>query len=306
MTSDRAVAIAAALMLVGGPLLQGGLGLIRTSRAPTGADGDATTRRGWTPTILSALLYTLAFNLTFLIQELFLVLPKAFTPGLRPTLFHNNHRWDGENDLASLFQGTGVVAIFLTGAACALMLRRARGRSTAFRLWLFWMAYCGFFMALPQVVIGAVSARSDMGMAMGYLGLGPPTKLAAALAALVTIPLIALALTDPLLGLAADENAIRDAKARTQFVFRIATAPALLALPLIFAFRVPREWVEVVMVPVVVSLIGIAWIQAGAWRVTDARSTGRPIVGGIARPLGAVLLLLLVFQLLLRPGIRFY
>jgi len=29
------------------------------------------------------LLYTLAFNLTFLIQELFLVLPKALIPGVR-------------------------------------------------------------------------------------------------------------------------------------------------------------------------------------------------------------------------------
>jgi hypothetical protein len=32
----------------------------------------------------STLLYTLAFNLTFFIQELFLVVPKALTPGLRP------------------------------------------------------------------------------------------------------------------------------------------------------------------------------------------------------------------------------
>jgi len=36
----------------------------------------------WKLTSASALIYTLAFNLIFFIQELFLVLPKAFTPGL--------------------------------------------------------------------------------------------------------------------------------------------------------------------------------------------------------------------------------
>ena len=45
----------------------------------------------WRQTVSSALLYTLAYNLTFFIQELFLVLPKALTPGLHPTLLHNNH-----------------------------------------------------------------------------------------------------------------------------------------------------------------------------------------------------------------------
>jgi hypothetical protein len=37
-------------------------------------------------TLSSALLYSLAFNLTFFIQELLLVVPKALTPGLHPTL----------------------------------------------------------------------------------------------------------------------------------------------------------------------------------------------------------------------------
>ena len=68
-------------------------------------------RPTWRLPIASALLYTLAYNLTFFIQELFLVVPKALTPGLRPTLFHNNHTWQGDHPLASLFQGTGALAI---------------------------------------------------------------------------------------------------------------------------------------------------------------------------------------------------
>src|SRR4030095_6048469 len=107
-----------------------------------------TSRPSWRLAICSGLLYTLAFNLTFFIQELFLVLPKALTPGLRPTLFHNNHSWEGEHPLASLFQGTAALASLLTGMAGALLLRRGAGRSLAIRLFLIWMTYNGFFQAL--------------------------------------------------------------------------------------------------------------------------------------------------------------
>ena len=83
----------------------------------------------------------------------------------------------------------------------------------------------------------------------------------------------------------------------------------MLALPVIFLFRIPREWTEVVMVPVAITLVGLLWIQAGAWRARkDAinASVPQPRPESIAWPLAAVLALLLLFQLLLRPGIRFY
>ena len=57
------------------------------------------------------------------------MLPKALTPGVRPTLFHNNHGWEGENPLTSLFQGTGALAILLSGVVCALLLQRRSPRS---------------------------------------------------------------------------------------------------------------------------------------------------------------------------------
>src|SRR6202020_3195568 len=97
----------------------------------------------WELAITSALLYALAFNLVFFIQELFLVLPKALTPGLRPTLFHNNHRWEGENPLVGLLQGTGALAILITGLICAFLLKRRVGRSSAARLFLVWMIFNG-------------------------------------------------------------------------------------------------------------------------------------------------------------------
>jgi hypothetical protein len=41
----------------------------------------------------SLLLCALAFNLTFFWQELWLVIPKALTPGPHPVLYHNDHGW---------------------------------------------------------------------------------------------------------------------------------------------------------------------------------------------------------------------
>jgi hypothetical protein len=297
------VGIAVVLTLLVGPVLLGLRGWVR-SRGEA-ADHPATPPR-WTVTITSALLYALAFNLTFFIQELFLVLPKALTPGLRPTLFHNNHRWEGEHPLASLFQGTGVLAILITGGACALLLRKRPPRSPTVRLFLVWMTYQGFFQTLPQVVIGAISPRSDVGMAMDYLRLGATVRAGAAVVALAAIPPIALWLARSLLALAEDPAAIANGWARTGYIFRVATVPALIAIPLIIAFRVPRELIEVVMPPLVATVIGIAWVQAGAWRVVAARTGAGLAAMSPVYPLALLVTLLLVFQLVLRPGVPFF
>lgn len=304
MTTGSLIGIAALVIVVAGPMLLGLAGWFQTRRASAGA-GRAIAWE-WKLTIVSSLLYVLAFNLTFLIQELALVLPKAFTPGLRPTLFHNNHSWDGTHPLAALFQGTGALATLLTGVACAVLLRRGADKSVARRLFLFWMAYSGVFMALPQVVIGALSDRSDVGMAMGYVELGTAGKAIAALLALAAIPLAAVWIGKLLLTHVEGQEQATDAKGRKTFIFRSATLPGMLALPMILLFRVPREWIEVLLVPTMVTAVGLAWIQAGAWRV-GAQATGNGMaVDSISRPLVAVLCLLLIFQVLLRPGIRFY
>jgi hypothetical protein len=300
------IAIAVALALLVAPLLLGLRGLLATRRAPPGAEGGPAAPWNWRLTITSARLYALAFNLIFFTQELFLVLPKALTPGLHPILFHNNHTWAGDNPLANLLQGTGALAILATGVGCVLILRRMRTSSATVRLLLVWVAYNGFFQSLPQVVIGAVEPQNDVGMAMDYLGLGTGAKLVAAFAALAVMPAVALWLRRPLLSLAADPADIADSGARSRFVFRVATLPALAAILLIVPFRVPRGLIEVVAVPVVVTVVGIAWLQAGAWRASAVKAEGAPGPVPISYPLAALLILLLVFQLLLRPGIRFY
>jgi hypothetical protein len=300
------VGAAALSVLVVAPLFLAVRGITTARQLPTDALTKPAAPWDWKFTIISALLYALAFNLTFLIQELFLVLPKAFTPGLRPTLFHNNHRWEGDNPLASLFQGTGALASIACGFVCVLLLKHRPSRFASLRLFLIWMVFNCFFMSLPQIAVGAVNPKNDLGMAMDYLQLRAPVKMAAAVLALLAIPVVALWLRGPILGLAESSERISDPRARSEFVFRVATLPCVAAILLIIPFRVPRDWIEVVMVPAIVTVIGISWIQAGAWAFNGAKIAGATSPKSTALPLSAYLILLFIFQCVLRPGIRFF
>lgn len=294
---------AAALTIVAAPLALGIAGAVSARRAH---GVRAPIAGGWRSTAASTLLCVLAFNLTFFIQELFLVLPKALTPGLRPTLYHNNHSWEGTNPLAGLFQGTGALATLAVGLFCLWRLGRPRERSDGTRLFLYWMAYCGCFMALPQVVIGSLSPGSDVGMAMSYLHFGETARVCAGLLALGLMPVIALQFRRPALELAQVHEYIEGPGPRARFTFRVITLPALLATALVIPFRVPRELIEVLVVPLLVLLSGIPWVQAGAWRVREVKANGSSTAPPLAYLFAAVLGLLLIFQLVLRPGIRFY
>jgi hypothetical protein len=258
------------------------------------------------PIINSALLYASAFSVIFFVQELFLVLPKALTPGLYPTLLHNNHNWHGENPLARLFQGTGALATVISALLCAVWLSRRPPRSATLQLFLIWLIYHGCFEALPQVIIGAFLPQNDVGMAMNYLQLSATTKYVAATLAFIAIVTIAISLTKPLLALAQSPAEIDTPGKRMGFIFFIATLPAFIGTLLIFPHRVPGAIDQVYIVPIGVMVIGMFWIQASAWRVTTARAGELAPMRSIAYPLAAWVILLLIFQLILRPGIPFY
>ena len=63
--------------------------------------------------INSAVLYALAFNIIFFIQELFLALGKRWL-GLKAILYHYNHYWEGTHPMESLAQGYGAAAILVS------------------------------------------------------------------------------------------------------------------------------------------------------------------------------------------------
>ena len=282
-----------------GLLLPWGIALTRRLRLPD--EDSAKGSVDWRAAVHSVLAYVFAFNLTFFIQEVFLVLPKAMVPGLHPTLYHNNHNWTGEAAIADLFQGTGALAILVTGLAFAWIAAR-QARPT---LLILWLAFHGLFQSLPQFVVGAITAGNDVGQAYDYLRLGAAGEIALALAALAAMPIAGLFLGRRFLATAWDERQVGSARGRYGFLLRIAGLPALAAIPIIILFRVPRELIEVLLPPVLVPLFGFAWLQLAA-----IRPGGKPGADGAAPSrilplLAACAALLAFFQLVLRPGVPF-
>jgi hypothetical protein len=255
---------------------------------------------GWRPFFHSLLAYVLAFNLTFFIQELFLVLPKALVPGLRPTLFHNNHDWTGDAPIAELFQGTGALAILVSGLAFAWLVSR-QDRPGLLPLW---MAFHGLFQSFPQFVVGAIEPGNDMGRAYDYLGIGMIGETALALTALAAMPVAGLWLGRQFVRSAWEGAPVASQRTRFGFLLRMAGFPALAAIPIIILYRVPRELIEVVASPVLVPLFGYGWMQLAAFRPSDLVGKGRR-PEALGPLLAAALILLALFQLVLRPGIPF-
>lgn len=257
-------------------------------------------RMGWQPIVHSTLAFVLAFNLTFFIQELFLVLPKSMVPGLTATLYHNNHDWTGSDPVAELYQGTGCIAILVSGLVFSLIASH-QVRPSFFILW---MAFNGLFQALPQFIVGAIIAGNDMGRAYDYLGIGMVGETALALAALAAMPVAGVWLGRQFLAAAWEQGQLGSFCCRFAFLLRMAGLPTLAALPIIILFRVPREFIEVVAPPILVPMFGYGWMQIAAFCPGAASARGaRP--QNVVAPLISAAALLAIFQLVLRPGITF-
>jgi len=256
-------------------------------------------------TLVSTILYALALNLVFITQELFLVIPKALTPGLHPVLFHNNHDWTGHNPLAELEQGTGALVILLVGLAAIWTLKRRPPASPTWRLFLAWVAFSALFQSLPQVVVGGVLPANDVGRAMTFLGLGPVTIILAVLLALWAMANAGTWLPRAFLTLAADPAEVTTRQARSWLMLRAAALPGVLGTGLVIPFRLPGSWDQTILVPVAVAILGLAWVQASAWRADPLAVDlpARPL--RVAWPALVLLAVFALFQLVLRPGIAF-
>jgi hypothetical protein len=297
-SADVVLALAAAFLAL--PVLGSLIALVRSPR-PSGprAAWD------WRLSLDSALAYALAFSIQFFVQELFLVVPKALTPGLKPTLFHNNHDWTGTNPLAELFQGTGALATVVVGLSFMVWVTRRPPRSRGLRLFAIWMALLGLLEALPQVLIGTVIPQNDVGRAMTYLGFPEGVKIGGSVTATVAMAL-ACGLVVPLLLTLAPGSETQDARGRARTILRFAVLPALAAVALIVPFRLPGAPIEILFPPVVATLAAATWLQGWSW--IAPRAPADPARPGWSTPilLAALGLLLAVFHLLLRPGVEFF
>jgi hypothetical protein len=247
----------------------------------------------------SVLLCALAFNLVFLWQETWLVIPKALTPGLHPILFHNNHEWTGDVPIAELLQGSGAAATLAIGLAFTAILAMRPGGSATTRLFCFWMGFQGLSQSLTQLAAGTVLPGNDVGRALTYLGLNEAGRLA-----LLPVVVVGLAASGILLARLFPAET-PEARVQPAPGIRLVALSAILSVVLIVPFRIPRSPIETTLIPLIVNLIGAGWTSLGFALAAGDRAPGAPARSRIAWPAVGLLALLLFFQLVLRRGISF-
>ena len=247
----------------------------------------------------SVLLCAIAFNLVFFWQELWLVIPKALTPGLHPVLFHNDHDWTGDAPIAELLQGSGAVATLAVGAIFAAILAARSGLGQGMRLFCFWMAFQGISQSFTQLAVGTMVPGNDVGRALTYLGAGQEARIAltVATAAALAVSGVILARLFP--------AELPDGRVHPSTGTSVILASAFLSVILIIPFRVPRSPIETTLIPLLVNLVGAGWTTLGFAGAPAGAKPAEPARTGSLVPVLCLGALLLVFQLLLRPGIRF-
>jgi hypothetical protein len=258
---------------------------------------------GWKLTLNSAVLYALAFNIIFFIQELFLALGKYWL-GLKAVLYHNNHNWYGNHPQESLAQGYGAVAILVSAVIFTIVFFAMRKSQSWLKLFVFWLAYQGFMQSLPQFATVLIASETDTGQAFTYLGWNATTGYVLMFISVGLIIGISMASSRYVLELAPKTVNTDDAYKRFSYLFRGAFLPGIIGIILIFPFRIMP--LDRAIAPVLVTLISVPWLFAHAWRVKNAPRNDNDVNHKVlAVPVVLLVILLVIFQLVLAPGVVF-
>jgi hypothetical protein len=256
----------------------------------------------WPLIINSAVLYALAFNIIFFIQELFLALGKRWL-GLKAYLYHNNHNWDGSHPMESLAQGYGAVAILITGIICLAVARSIKGNTGWLQLLFLWMAFQGFAQSLPQFITATTARDTDTGQAFTYLGISDTAGIFIMVAGILIMLYICSLFSKYLLQLAPSKNYTDNASSRFAYLFRIALITSLIGIVLIIPFRI-MPW-DRAIAPVAVTFISIPMVFANAWKIKPQETINNDVNKKICvLPVILLVILLLIFQLILAKGVE--
>ncbi|WP_430817591.1 hypothetical protein [Carboxylicivirga sp. RSCT41] len=287
----------AALLI--GPLLWGVFNLFKYK------DVSVPKPHNWCYTMInSAVMYAIAFNLIFFLQELFLVLGKKAL-GLTAFLYHNNHTWEGEHPMVLLMQGSGAASIFLIGVICIVIYRLIINSQSNLKIVVLWLAFHGLIQSLPQVTIAYLAPHTDVGEALiAYLNLSKTTLIAMSITAVIAIVVICGWFSRQLLNIASEDVSLMKAKEKLKYIRFIAVGPALIGSILIVPFRIPP--INQAITPFIVFAVSIPWVWSSAAVAKPIRNTSNRINEKIHwGPIVFFIVLLLFFQLVLAPGVKF-
>ena len=282
------------------PLIWGLYGFFKTR---SGSNKTLTTdrRSGVILIINSAVLYALAFNIIFFIQELFLALGKRWL-GLKAVLYHNNHNWEGSHPMESLAQGYGAAAIFVTGLICLFFANRTKQSSHWTHLFLLWLAFQGLVQSIPQFITAKVAADTDTGQAFTYLGIGEGLGFIISIAGIIAMLYTAVLFSKYLVRLSPSIDLVSTASGRFGYLFRIALLASVVRVILIIPFR-SMPW-DRALAPVMVTLISIPMVFAHGWKAKISNTINSDVNKKIVIvPITLLLILLLIFQLILAKGV---
>jgi len=258
----------------------------------------------YTTMINSSVLYAIAFNLIFFLQELFLVLGKKAL-GLEAILYHNNHNWEGEHPMTLLMQGSGALAIFLIGLICLAIFHFLKNSKSIWKLFVLWLAFHGLVQSLPQVAVAYLDPSTDVGEALvGYLNLSQPLHIILALSSIIAIAMVNIWFSRQLLEFVSNDVDLNNPKAKFMYIRFIAVGAAIIGSLLIVPFRIPP--IGQAITPFIIFVFSIPWIWASATVSKHIRRTSNRINENIYwSPIVFLVLLLIFFQLVLAPGVEF-
>ena len=283
------------------PLIWGLYGFFKTRGEEKDISPIQETKPGFV-ILNSSVLYALAFNIIFFIQELFLALGKRWL-GLKATLYHNNHNWEGSHPMESLAQGYGAAAIFITGLICLLLANRTKRSSHWIHLFFLWLAFQGLAQSIPQFITAKIAPDTDTGQAFTYLGIGEGFGTLISIAGIIAMLYTGVLFSKYLLRLSPSAELIRTAPERFGYLFHIALMASVAGIILIIPFRV-MPW-DRALAPLMVTLISIPMVFAHAWKAKVTHTINSDVNNKIGIvPIALLLILLLIFQFVLAPGIN--
>ncbi|GAA0312655.1 hypothetical protein GCM10009087_23490 [Sphingomonas oligophenolica] len=140
---------------------------------------------------------------------------------------------------------------------------------------------------------------NDVGRALAYLGFSNTMKLS-----LLVVSVLGMWCAGTALAQHIPKAISRSAMEGTRACLAPLLITALLSALLSIAFRVPRSAIEVVAIPLMINIIGIGWLTLGISLSSPRIEGGDPEMIDVYRPIIAFAILLLIFQVVLRPGIR--
>jgi hypothetical protein len=256
------------------------------------------------PTIInSSVLYALAYNVIYFIQELFLALGKQWI-GLKAYLYHNNHNWVGEDPRDDLMQGLGALVIFFLGILLLFLFFRMRKSAHWTNLFVLWLAYNGLNQSLPQITTVPIDRRSDMGQAITYLQLGDTMDYLLSYVSVIAIIALAYGFSKWFMQFTPAHISLNHGFKRFRALFYIVLLPGILGTIILFPYRIMP--IDRYQMTVLFLIICVPATFAFSWMVKGVKSVDNEVNQKILlTPIMLSILVLLFFQLVLAPGVVF-